>query len=251
MADQKKIAEITECYRQIWKNGQDKKYDVIKVENVEFSKLAHFVPMEGTEYRKNQVRLLIIGRAVNGWADTNAKNEKDYEKEISNELTHKGFDWVIEENGTLYNKDGDNKGDYCLSSPFWNVSKRIYECLTNTEATGKWVENIAWTNLYKIAPTNTGNPYGEMIKIQKRECIDMLKAEIEYFEPTHILAMTGWQWWMENFKEIFEKLEEIKTEGKKYLEYVGRIGNIPIAVACRPEWKPKEEYVSDVMKAFM
>lgn len=254
---QKKIIEL---YKKIWLKGNKTIYEISKNEQVPFNELAHFVSIEGKNYRNKEVRLLVIGRAVNGWMSTASNNADDYAKEIYNLFSHKGFDWVVEDNGTLYNKNDKDgkKGDYCLSSPFWYVIKAIYESLTASKAEGKWVENIAWTNLYKIAPTHTGNPHGKMLDIQKTECIDMLKSEIEYYNPTHILALTGWKWWMEDFKEVLTGGYSVigtnvlrgASKNKVYLEAVGKVGNIPVAIACRPEWRPKDKYLEDILKAF-
>lgn len=267
--DMQAVHKIKELYREIYNNGNEQKFVVWKSEDGSwsseekaFNELAHFTPMEGTLYREcPSVRLLIIGRAVNGWYTSNATNEQEYCDQIEKAVLHKGFDWIIEENGTLYNKsDNGTKGDYRVASPFWDLSKSVFEYLNGAPSEiPKWVEYTVWTNLYKIAPTYCGNPEGEMKTLQKKQCIEMLKKEIQYFSPTHILALTGWDNWMAEFEEVFDvgsvtkfgvNISKGKNKNNIYLEAQGKIDGIPVAIACRPEFRPKEEYIADVVKAF-
>ena len=46
-------------------------------------------------------------------------------------------------------------------------------------------------NLYKIAPRKGGNPSEAWQKMQREACVELLRAEIEFFNPTHILFVTG------------------------------------------------------------
>ena len=53
---------------------------------------------------------------------------------------------------------------------------------------------------------------------------------------------------MENFKDIFTESVNVigenvlrgQKKNKTYLEAVGKVGKIPVAIACRPEWRPKK-----------
>ena len=123
----------------------------------------------------------------------------------------------------------------------------------------RWVDYVAWTNLYKIAPLDTGNPTTTMMKKQLTACKNILKAEIELFSPTHILFITGYEWWFENFKDIFD----INFGNIKKNEYRGNNKNlffaetnaltsdgIKIVVACRPEFRDENLYVKDVINSF-
>lgn len=260
-------------YESLWDKGFGAKYKVTKVlkpyesEEVSFEKLAHFVPMKGEKYDSSEIRLMLIGRAVNGWFDADVNTKSEYGNYIEQLLINDNgkFDWIIEENGVLYNKnDLGSKGDYRLSSPFWDYSKSIFKILINDKKPDKyqeilsdarWVDYIVWTNLYKIAPTYMDNPDKEMIKLQQAECINILKYEIERYKPTHILAFTGWNDWFCNFAELMSECNFIGTNvmrGKNknsiYLEAVGKIGDAKVIVTCRPENRNKEQFLNDVCK---
>ena len=84
-------------------------------------------------------------------------------------------------------------GDYCLSRPFWGYSKEIWDTLYGavTSWRERWYQKIVWTNLYKIAPRKGGNPSEAWRKMQREACAQLLRAEIVFFNPTHILFVTG------------------------------------------------------------
>ena len=130
--------EIRKEYERLWDKGYGKKYKVTKVvkpyeyEEVSFEKLAHFVPMKGSKCDSSEIKLMLVGRAVNGWFDADVNSKIEYGNYIEQLLANDNgqFDWVTDENGVLYNKnESGSKGDYRLSSPFWDYSKSIFKYL--------------------------------------------------------------------------------------------------------------------------
>ena len=265
---------IRKEYEHLWDNGYEKKYKVTKVvkpyeyEEVSFEKLAHFVPMKGVKYDSSEIKLMLVGRAVNGWFDADVKTKIEYGNYIERLLINDNgkFDWVTDENGVLYNKnESGSKGDYRLSSPFWDYSKSIFKYLIEKNKSDnyqeilsdtRWIDYIVWTNLYKIAPTHMDNPDEEMKKLQQEECINILKYEIERYKPTHILAFTGWNDWFCYFENLMTEHKVLgtnvargKNKNSVYLEALGKIGNIKVAVTCRPENRNKKDFLEDVCKA--
>ena len=265
--------QIKKEYECLWAKGSKRKYTVTKVlkpyesEEVTFAKLAHFVPMKGTRYDSSKIRFMLIGRAVNGWYDTNVNTQTEYGDYIEQLLISDNgkFGWVTDVKGVLYNRnDLGCKGDYCLSSPFWDYSKSIFKHIINKEKPEKyeeilsytrWIDYIVWTNLYKIAPTYRGNPDEEMKKLQQKECINILKNEIEKYNPTHIIAFTGWEDWFCNFDTLMTEYKYIGTnvmKGKNknsiYLEALGMIENTKVLVTCRPENRNKTQFLNDVYR---
>lgn len=260
--------------------------------SIGFDDFSHFVSMRGSNYLEQDVRLLIVGRATNGWFSIDSNEE--FGKIANEKFTNSGkyeevqFKWLVNENDGLRNKTNEFGEIYKLSSsPFWRTSKRIWGKLSGNEEdeTDRWVDYIAWSNLYKIAApdplqickriTKTEspskelyekfkklnmNPTSKMGELQRETCIKILQKEIEVYKPTHILFITGWDW-VEPFKNIMDQIEEknpkniCRTTSKKqknevYVEGVGKIGNTKVIVACRPEGRDETKYVKQIINVF-
>jgi hypothetical protein len=162
-------------------------------------------------------------------------------------------------------RDPNSIGDYLLSrSQIWNYSKSIWDNLfgRETDWNERWFENIVWSNLYKIAPHGGGNPAGRLQKKQKEACKELLKAEIDYFKPTHIFFATARDGWFDGFSSLFQTCQDVgtnvfsgKNKNEQYVEVVGEYiyedgQKAKIVVACRPEGRGKELYVNQVSSYF-
>lgn len=234
-------------------------------QKVYFNQLSHFSGMKGTKYDHQETRLLIVGRAVNGWMQLNTEDAEKFACDAIEAMQTNSFSWLVFDNGVLrndYQKDG--KYYYLNDSPFWRTNKKIWMSISDNSnfkdsEQNKWVDYIAWTNLYKVAPKDTGNPTTTMAKKQLDACKKILKSEIEKFKPTHILFVTGYEGWFEKFKDIFDiefkniKKNEYRGENKNsfFAEASGITSKgIKVVVACRPEFRDENLYVSDVVNSF-
>lgn len=245
--------------------------------------LTSFTAMEGRYYRNNpDFRFMLVGRAVNRWdemrnyADTLTHSEfvKSSLANLYNEPTvlcggKDRFEWIGDPNNeysTPTNKfrpgiDGSELGitnfPYHLSRPLWNYSKDIWCTLSGSNPAttwkNRWFENIVWSNLYKIAPSIGGNPDEKLKRLQFESSAKLLNQEISYFQPTHILFLTGYKEWFEPFntkcfdnKITVEKRGVVEAAGvKRTNTYTSRI-----VVAERPERRNKSKYISDVVSVF-
>lgn len=220
-----------------------------------FEEEAHFVAMKG-DISDKSVRLMLVGRAGNGWevddgrtVSAAAYGEKAVEE--FNDIDRWG--WIHETNGGLYN----HTENYCVSSaPFWNYSKAIYEALKNSPCEGIWMNNIIWSNLYKISPLEGGNPSKKYQEAELDACKDILKAEMEDARPTHILMMTGYDWF-EPFSDIFSNVNYIgsnisrgNNKNEIYVEGTAEYKETKVVIMCRPEYREKENYVKAGVEAF-
>lgn len=214
-----------------------------------FEHYAHFVGMKGRNYANNPVRFLLVGRAVNGWESLPVYNCEKYAEAAEASFDDVGrWSWVEDVNGVLYSKDGgktEKRKRYCVSrSPFWVYSREIFKNISpSSYMGGVWMENISWSNLYKVAPNEGGNPSAALKKLQKNACRRILDKEIELLKPTHILFMTGVTGWYEGFEDMFPTVRRID---KKYVKAEGTYENAKICVSIRPEYKPKEAFVNEV-----
>lgn len=253
-----KSANITQGYR-------------LNKQKVYFNELSHFVGMKGNKYDVQAVKLLIVGRAVNGWGTFgNLLCADDFSEEAVEKFEKNIFDWVVYdgEKNTLRN-DYLEEGEYYWlnDSPFWRTNKKVWMKLSNhpdfkDSENDRWVDYIAWTNLYKIAPQKTGNPTTTMSKRQLSACKDILKAEIEKFNPTHILFVTGYEWWFEEFSDVFgiglfdkDKIKKNEYRGENKNNFFAEAstvtaGGVKIVVSCRPEFRDENSYIKDIINAF-
>lgn len=233
--------------------------------NVVFEQLSHFVGMKGKKYDDQKIRLLIVGRAVNGWGQLDSSSKEAFASDANKKMQSDNFKWIVCENGKLRNDYQDNGEYYWLNdSPFWRTSKKIWMNISNNPdfqdtKNDKWVDYIAWTNLYKIAPKDTGNPTTAMAKNQLSACKNILKAEIEKLDPTHILFVTGYEWF-ESFSDIFDvefknvKRNEYRGENKNSFfaeASVTTSNGTKIVVSCRPEFRDENSYVDDVTASLL
>ena len=250
-----------------------------------------FTAMEGCEYKSSKdiagkdLRLMLVGRAVNGWDEYRGTGTNTKERFVTSSmqnllndpaaLTHREdskdrFEWIAvdAEHNIARNcvREGIDRelgkiGSYYLSKPFWGYSKEIWDALygTATSWQERWYQKIVWTNLYKIAPRKGGNPSEAWQKMQREACVELLRAEIEFFNPTHILLVTGTDWF-QPFRGIFQEVKERgvnhppgKDANTVYAEllaaYTTQAGTrCKVVVACRPEIRKKHAYVAQVSK---
>ena len=242
-----------------------------------------FTAMQGRHYAScksidgKELRFMLVGRAVNGWNEYRGASAFDeslfVETSIQNLTNHPNavahgedrFEWIDTSQNTAKNiyRTGidhapEDVGKYYLTrSPFWAYTKEIWDDLYGESSawSSRWFENIAWSNLYKVAPHHGGNPDAALMKQQEAACVELLRAEIEYFAPTHILFITGTDWFVP-FKDIFSNLRfrdcncasgknRIFAEGTAEYRLAG--GDIcRVVVACRPELRNKEGYTQQV-----
>ena len=142
--------------------------------------------------------LLIVGRAVNGWASTWTTDELRDETKVDalvEELypttspTECPMMWVSD----CWGKNDDNYNT--KKSAFWRVGRAVVsdlsgECFDNC----RWPSSISWSNLYKVSPGSGGNPSEPLADAQLAQCKKILEEEIIWLNPSQILFLTGWGW---------------------------------------------------------
>lgn len=235
-----------------------------------FLNSAHFVAMQGERYTQNKKRFMLIGRAPNGWsAFQDIHGEVDFGERAQKEFastdrftyrkdsaTGEDCGWIEDKSGALYSKHCEG---YCLSKkPFWSYAKAIWERISEAAPDdGVWMENIVWSNLYKVSPKNEGNPDADMMKKQLDACKAILIKELETYQPTHIVIMTGYDWF-EPFESVFQNPQKGKQKnilrGKNrnhvFVEGRAEYKGAKVVIACRPEYRNKDGYVEQVVTCF-
>lgn len=233
-------------YRQLYLDLISRKYRKLVNEKDE---LAIHVPIIGKNYCTRKNRLMWVGRAVNGWYPVDlCCGEQHFIEHVNAQLDSPDrFSFLIrtENNRRLYQY-----------SPFWRTCKLICRSLhLSAFNENDWFESIVWTNLYAATPYIGGNPNHSLRSAQKTTCGKLLKTQIDTYKPTHIVFVTDWDWFADfnsPAKEeapLFPNIDKINF-GNGVVVGCGYIGNIPVFVTRRPEYKfSDKDFVQAVIES--
>lgn len=209
--------------------------------------LSLHVPMKGKRYDAQQkVRLMWIGRAINGWPDASFFNLQidEYSEKVKHlEACCTRFGWLKEYN--------------YRHSQFWRTCKLLHQKLTSAESPVEdWFEDIVWTNLYNVSPADKGNPSGRLRKVQQDISRQLLKAQIAAFSPTHIVFVTDNDWFFDFNKPklsdscLFPNISQIEKPEDAVVAS-GMIDNSKIVVTKRPEYRYSDvDFTDAIIRAF-
>ena len=184
-----KLMEADDRGKYVWEKVRDKELTVAPC-------------FEGDLFKESDAKLMVVGRAVNGW-------EMDFGECSDAAVTTTAvlsqsfsFDDVVNSEGIPYPEDQNKRNYKYHSSNFWRLIKFLLEQYGESEPTNDaadtwytdkycWHKRIVWSNLYKVAPRKTNNPEWALVKPQMQVYIDMLKREIELYNPERILFVTN------------------------------------------------------------
>ena len=193
------------------------------------------VPHIGKNYN-NSREILLIGRALNGTEETNAKfipeshNSKNV-LEYNNKT--QSTDWLKD-----YNK-----------SSFFRICKKYL--LKKGYSELDWFDNIIWSNLMKISPAKKGNPTDKEWEIQKEGCIELFKQEIILYSPKLILMLTDYEWAYDFIESLGINPEKTAiTSRYKYIKGKYHYNNSTILIYERPERKNENNFVNSILKMY-
>jgi hypothetical protein len=217
-----------------------------------------FLSMAGHLYDNE---LMVVGRAVNGWAEgvipselAVAPSTTDYAATIFDSAVGNGpcpMLWVTKCWANPLNPDSDYN---TKKSAFWRVIRAVvaeYGIANTDEDT--WPSHLVWSNLYKVAPAEGGNPSNTLCDIQLPGCISLLQQEISTYLPRRLLLLTGLNWakpFLENIAPTFTPVSNYQ-----YVEAIAEIthgsgGTSKVVVAAHPQGKSEDIWVKAVIKAF-
>lgn len=158
--------------------------------------LTNFWPKIGRLFDGN---LMIVGRAVNGWIDNWQPSDSADVAMLAATARATGEDgvngdplgWVLQ----AWQRGNDQ---YNTSrSQFWETIRRV---VTTNRAgvSANWPAQIAWTNLYKVAPWTGGNPSARLRRAQLPVAVRLLEREVAELDPSTVVVFAG-RWWFEPF----------------------------------------------------
>ena len=220
-----------------------------------------FLSMAGLLYDNE---LMVVGRAPNGWDKVGvfpselavASSTTVYATKILDSVV--GSDpcpmlWVTDYPANPSNPPNDYNTN---KSAFWRVIRAVVaeSGIADKDKDKKtWPSHLVWSNLYKVAPVEGGNPSKTLCDIQLPGCICLLQQEISSYLPRRLLLLTGLDW----AKPFLQKIAPTFTPVSAY-KYVEAIAQIPhssgetskVVVAAHPQGKPESIWVQEVVKAF-
>lgn len=215
--------------------------------------IPHFV---GKLYGNSPFKLMVVGRAVGKWDEDYSicDNAEDMAKKVIAYHDSYSISRVVDR--------GDGSKDFYVyreNSALWRLINNYLAAVG--EATPdlwyddplNWQEKIVATNLYKLSPMNGMNPGQRLQKKIYRQCVKLLKLELETYKPTHILFITGDDWvYYDKWPGYFAEALGIEKLSKSEQSIVGRgrLGSAKYVVCVRPECKKEDNVCEAVVNAF-
>ncbi|WP_086981341.1 hypothetical protein [Vibrio aphrogenes] len=205
--------------------------------------LCAFNAQKGLRYKQ---QLMVVGRAVNGWGNDFQINDIFTQKLIDSmyeESEDCPMEWVLQSWGDTLPSSYNTK-----KSAFWRVIKALHSNLYND--TDFWASELVWSNLYKIAPFDGGNPPDSLCDYQFEYCNKLLKAEILEYLPDNIIFFTGMNW----FHGFLNDCIDLKCQPDfQWVDGHGTITlndkKIKFVVVKHPQGKPETELVQETILA--
>lgn len=233
----------------------------------EDKKITTLVPMKGCRYGSEDIKLMVVGRATNGWGEMDFDYTNQKEKYVNDalELLDKDnrslekryrFDWIERE------KQKPPKLRYIAEAkPFWNYTRSILKELSKNKCCEEkdWYQSLLWSNLFPVSFAKEGNPSARLKDAQFHVAKKLLREQINYFQPTHVLIISNWDGWFsinkgkedctENECKFLEEIKS-KDENNKVIKGSGIVGSSIVVVSRRPEYFKKDVFVKDVIDEF-
>ena len=120
--------DISSQYKTLYSRYNKKDQDT-NVDNryhrssVSLKDLSHFVSMKGPLFDASDVRLLVVGRATNGWSSLPCETEQEFGDEANRKFNEVGFQWSVNPEDDFYalhNKpDKEEKTYYNMFNPHY------------------------------------------------------------------------------------------------------------------------------------
>ena len=151
---------------------------------------------------------------------------------------------------------GNANGGYNTKrSAFWRTIRGVVARLEIADVEqDSWSSHLVWSNLYKIAPAERGNPGATLRQVQLAGCRELFSLELMTYTPSRLLLLTGIGW-ASPFLPDFDGTPQ-DVAGFCYVERFGTLTISPgkrptrYVVAAHPQGKPEDQWVTEVCSAF-
>ena len=171
--------------------------------------------------------ILFVGRATRGWSndDRNVDNLFDHPKD------------------RIFNREDQMVWAKDYQSPFWRVLRGVANHFYGENG----VENVAWTNVSKLAPdSDNGNPAGKLYDIQQEDDYAIFSKEVEILSPKVIVFFTG-EGWGDDYLCTINNYEEPQVlseyEWASYKTKVYQVDDRLVIMSEHPQTRPEQEHI--------
>lgn len=191
---------------------------------------------------KSRGKLLVVGRATNGWGNGFSKSSATSCGKMLDEFLPKlgkaNLDWVSEQWG--HTKKYNTK-----RSAFWRVARMLAQRIANDS--DDCINHICWTNLYKTAPDG-GNPSSRLKDLQFDHCAQILTSEIRATKAKNVVFLTGLDW-AGPFLDSLKVENRLDRRRYHYVEFSGQKGKVNYVVGKHPQGKPEDPHFREIIRA--
>lgn len=199
--------------------------------------------------------LMVCGRAPNGFGGSPDISPEDLNTEEArrrrvqrwedSKSEHHDLDWVTDCWATPI------EGYRTRRSAFWRVTRRVANqiCAAPFDD-GAWSSYLAWTNLYHVAPRETGNPGERLKRLQRVACVRLLECDVMRFSPKRLLVLAGHDWASPFFRNGVTWSPDaafVQGSGRWTLPN-GQ--SVAVVVARHPQGKREDVMTHDVVQEF-
>lgn len=211
--------------------------------------------MIGKQADQGSVKLMIVGRAVNGW-EVDFGDCSSLEATVrsvmhqENHLDEFAGQSIEQENGTIYHYA--RFGFICLM-------RKMVGAFHGTEE--NWQQRLIWSNLFKVALRGGDNPSILMVREDMPLYWDILAQEMMMYHPDLVLFATD----VGDFDRYedskrFEGFNGLLRQGEadvsacKYVQAAGSFvinSDVKIIVCCRPEGQVVDEMVKEIHEIYL
>ncbi len=215
-------------------------------------KVVGFMATKGNLYNR---QLMVVGRAVNGWTDdtilpsqlAEPDKRRRYSKIVKRNSSKGNFSEDARDCPMQWVQDywQNPEGYRTIDSAFWRVIRQVMEGLNIAFENDPWPSHLVWSNLYKVAPAEGGNPGNGLCHVQLKGCKSLFDTELNIYRPSRVLLLTGWDW-----AGDFVKSDCRTHRNAGFVEATGRRRRTRIVVAKHPQGKPEGEWVENVLAEF-
>jgi hypothetical protein len=187
-------------------------------------------------------KLLVIGRATNGWEPGFVKDDFESVRRILLAFDSKkdadNLDWVSQQWGATdkYNT---------RRSPFWRASRMLAKSLASDS--DDCFDHICWSNLYKVAPDG-GNPSSRLMRVQFESCVDVLRSEIESSKAQNVVFLSGLGW-AKPFLDRLDLSNKLESSGFNFVEFASSAEGVNYIVGQHPQGKPERPHCDEILTA--
>lgn len=223
----KHLSDYKELYRNLLDSVAD--YD---------GRICTFYHQAGKYYLNNKNnRILFVGKANNGWINDDRNVESLFDITNKNRIVNRDdqMEWIKNLEGKKVEEHYNTR-----KSAFFRLMKRISVSLLENK--NDWYNYVAWTNLYKIAPWEGGNPTSTLKNMQQEYCAKILEKDFEFLNPSIIIFLTS-RWENDLLKNsLYKNNKKEFTMWGKYKTYHNNIDEKLLIYSLHPQGKSETKH---------